>query len=332
MITTHGLTKIFDGTVAVDGLTVTIHPGEIFGILGPNGAGKTTTVRLLACLVAPTSGEATVAGFRVGRDNDRIRHLIGIVTESPGLYDRLSAWKNLEIYARLYGVDSVTRRIEKYLRLLDLWDRRHEPVGTFSKGMKQKVALARALVHEPTVLLLDEPTSGLDPKMTKTVRDFIEQLRDQGRTILLCTHNLDEAERLCDRILVLKTRAIAVDTPEALRHRLFGRRVIVTLRAVEEPILQALSSLPVVGGIRQQGRRLIIEVNDPENDNPLLVRTLVAAGAQIQFVTEEEHSLEDVYLKLIEEEMIAEGARLKDERRTPTRESPPHPDARREGT
>lgn len=308
MIATQRLTKIYDGTVALDSLTLTIHPGEIFGILGPNGAGKTTTVRVLACLIAPTSGEATIAGYRLGRDDQIIRRLIGIVTESPGLYERLSAWKNLDIYARLYGVKNAAAQVEKYLRLLDLWDRRHEPVGAFSKGMKQKVALARALVHEPRILLLDEPTSGLDPKTTKTVRDFIAQLRDEGRTILLCTHNLDEAERLCDRILVLKTRAVAVDRPEALRRRLFGRRVIVTLRTIDEPILRALRSLPVLGGIRQENHRLIIEVNDPENDNPLLVRALIEAGADVQFVTEEEHSLEDVYLKLIEEEAAAGDA------------------------
>lgn len=308
MITTTRLTKIYNGTIAVDSLTLTIDRGEIFGILGPNGAGKTTTVRLLACLIAPTSGEATIAGYRLGNDDHAIRRLIGIVTESPGLYERLSAWKNLDIYARLYGLTNAAVQVEKYLRLLDLWDRRQEPVGTFSKGMKQKVALARALVHEPPVLLLDEPTSGLDPKTTKTVRDFIAQLRDQGRTILLCTHNLDEAERLCDRILVLKTRALAVDTPEALRRRLFGRRVIVTLRSVDEPILRALRSLPVVGGLHQENHRLIVEVNDPEKDNPLLIRTLVEAGAEIQFVTEEEHSLEEVYLKLIEEEAAAGDA------------------------
>lgn len=308
MIATQRLTKIYNGTVALDGLTLTIHSGEIFGVLGPNGAGKTTTVRLLACLIAPTSGEATIAGYRLGRDDHIIRRLIGIVTESPGLYERLSTWKNLDIYARLYGVKNAAAQVEKYLRLLDLWDRRHEPVGTFSKGMKQKVALARALVHEPRILLLDEPTSGLDPKTTKTVRDFIAQLRDEGRTILLCTHNLDEAERLCDRILVLKTRAVAVDTPEALRRRLFGRRVVVTLRAIDEPILRALRSLPVVRDIRQENHRLVIEVNDPENDNPLLIRALVEAGADIQFVTEEEHSLEDVYLKLIEEGAAGGGA------------------------
>jgi ABC-2 type transport system ATP-binding protein len=302
MITTRQLTKQFDGKIAVDHLTLEIRAGEVFGLLGPNGAGKTTTVRMLACLIAPTSGEAVIGGYRVGEHDQEIRRRLGIVTESPGLYERLSTWKNLEIYAQLYGVRDVAGQMEKYVRLLDLWDRRHEPVETFSKGMKQKVALARALIHEPQVLLLDEPTSGLDPQMTKAVRDFIEELKGEGRTILLCTHNLDEAERLCDRILVLKTRPVAVDTPEALRHRLFGRRVILKLRQIDRPLMDALGSLDFVLGFHREDNQLIIELGDPENENPILVRYLVNAGAEIQFLTEEEHSLEEIYLKLIEEE------------------------------
>jgi len=308
MITTRQLTKVFDGKVAVDSLTLEISAGEVFGLLGPNGAGKTTTVRMLASLIAPTSGEAVVGGYRVGEQDREIRRMLGIVTEVPGLYERLSARKNLEIYAQLYGVKNVAHQVEKYLRLLDLWDRRDEAVETFSKGMKQKLALARALVHEPKVLLLDEPTSGLDPQMTKAVRDFIEELKGRGRTILLCTHNLDEAERLCDRILVLKTRAVAVDTPGALRHRLFGRRVILQLRSVNERVIEAIRSLDFVLSIEREDNKLIIALNDPENQNPILVRQLVSAGAEIQFLKDEEHSLEEIYLKLIEEE--AEAVRL----------------------
>jgi ABC-2 type transport system ATP-binding protein len=199
-------------------------------------------------------------------------------------------------------VGDVDGQVEKYIRLLELWDRRHDPVETFSKGMKQKVALARALIHEPQVLLLDEPTSGLDPQMTKAVRDFIEELKGEGRTILLCTHNLDEAERLCDRILVLKTRPVAIDTPEALRHRLFGRRVILKLRQIDRPLMDALSSLDFVLGFHREDNQLIVELGDPESQNPILVRHLVNAGAEIQFLTEEEHSLEEIYLKLIEED------------------------------
>ncbi len=302
MITTRELTKVYDGTVAVEALTMEIRSGEIFGLLGPNGAGKTTTVRMLAALISPTSGEALIEGYRVGEQDAAIRRLVGIVTEAPGLYERLSARENLEIYAKLYGVSNVARQVEKYLRLLELWDRRDDPVGTFSKGMKQKLALARALVHEPKVLLLDEPTSGLDPQMTKVVREFIADLKGQGRTILLCTHNLDEAERLCDRILVLKTRPIALDTPQALRRRLFGRRIIVTLEAVTDRILERVRALDFVLDVQQEDRRLLIALSDPERQNPILVRALVEVGAAIRFLTEEEHSLEEIYLRLIEEE------------------------------
>lgn len=302
MITTRELTKVYDGKVAVEALTMEIRSGEIFGLLGPNGAGKTTTVRMLAALISPTSGEAVIAGYRVGEQDAAIRRLVGIVTEAPGLYERLSARENLEIYAKLYGVSNVARQVEKYLRLLELWDRRDDPVGTFSKGMKQKLALARALVHEPKVLLLDEPTSGLDPQMTKVVREFIADLKGQGRTILLCTHNLDEAERLCDRILVLKTRPIALDTPQALRRRLFGRRIIVTLEAVTDRILECVRALDFVLDVQQEDRRLLIALSDPERQNPILVRALVEVGAAIRFLTEEEHSLEEIYLRLIEEE------------------------------
>ena len=165
----------------------------------------------------------------MGKDDAKIRGSVGILTESPGLYERLSAFYNLQLFAELYGCKDPKGQAEKYLRLLDLWDRRDTEAGTFSKGMKQKLAIARALLHEPPVVFLDEPTAALDPESAKTVRDFIETLRGQGRTIFLCTHNLDEAERLCDRIGVFKQRLIAVDTPDALRRQLFGRQTVVHL-------------------------------------------------------------------------------------------------------
>lgn len=204
MIHCRELTKQFESTVAVDRLTLDVNAGEVLGLLGPNGAGKTTTTRMLACLIRPTTGTAEIGGFTIGEADESIRRIIGITTEVPGLYERLSAMRNLEFFAELYGIDNATKRIEKYLRLLELWDRRNDRAGSFSKGMKQKLALARALIHEPKILLLDEPTSGLDPQVAQGVREFILQLKSEGRTILLCTHNLDEAARLCDRIAVLK--------------------------------------------------------------------------------------------------------------------------------
>ena len=172
VVRTEKLTKRFGALTAVDGIDLEVHEGEVFGFLGPNGAGKTTTLRLLCALIAPTSGTAEIAGFKLGRDDSKIRAAVGILTEQPGLYERQSAWDNLVFYATLYGLPTSVARAqaERYLRLMGLWERRTEPVVTFSRGMKQKMAIARAALHEPRVLFLDEPTTGLDPDAAKTVR------------------------------------------------------------------------------------------------------------------------------------------------------------------
>lgn len=301
MIETRGLTRRFNGLQAVDDLNLYVDEGEVFGFLGPNGAGKTTTVRMLACLIAPSAGEAMVNGLRVGQDDTAIRRCVGVLTESPGLYETLSAYQNLSFYTELYEVENSSRQVEKYLRMLDLWERRNEAVAGFSKGMKQKLAIARALIHEPKVLFLDEPTAGLDPQAAKIVRDFIEGLKSEKRTIFMCTHNLDEAERLCDRIAVLKTHLIAVDTPEHLRRQLFGRKTVVHLKAVEQSMVAAVRELSFVQNVEQVENTLLVTLSDPEEQNPLIVQKLVQAGAQIQFVNELKHSLEEVYLTLVEE-------------------------------
>jgi ABC-2 type transport system ATP-binding protein len=299
MIETHNLTKHFGETVAVDDLTLSIPSGEVFGFLGPNGAGKTTTVRMLTTLIAPTAGTATVAGYAVEGQQQDIRRHVGILTETPGLYDRLTAVRNLEIFARLYEVQDVNGQVERYLRMLGLWDRRHEAAGTFSKGMKQKLAIARALLHEPQILFLDEPSAGLDPEASRLVRDFVLELRSEGRIIFLTTHNLDEAERLCDRIAVFNQRLRVVDSPTGLRRRLYGRQVVFHLREVAEPYVTALSSLDSVQTVNQVDTKLVVSVAEPEKENPELIRALVAAGADIQFVGELRHSLEDIYLQLV---------------------------------
>lgn len=301
MIETRGLSKRFDETVAVEDLNLNVRQGEIFALLGPNGAGKTTTVRLLACLIAPTGGEATVAGYRVGRDNDAIRAQIGILTESPGLYDKLSALQNLTYFARLYGLSTGEGEaaVKRYLEMLGLWDRREEPVGGFSKGMKQKLAIARALLHEPKIVFLDEPTSALDPESAKVVRDFVAELKSEGRTIFLCTHNLDEADRLADRIGVMKQRLIQVDTPLNLKRRLYGRRIVIRLRTIDDALINSLKPLPFVKNIDRNENCLFLTLDDTDAMTPAAVRALVLAGGDIQSVTEERHSLEDVYLNLI---------------------------------
>src|SRR5438105_11976831 len=224
VVRTEKLTKRFGALTAVDGIDLDVHEGEVFGFLGPNGAGKTTTLRLLCALIAPSSGTAEIAGFRLGRDDARIRAAVGILTEQPGLYERQSAWDNLVFYATLYGLPPAVAKAqaERYLRLMGLWERRTEAVATFSRGMKQKMAIARAALHEPRILFLDEPTTGLDPDAAKTVRQFIAHIRGEGRTVFLCTHNLDEADRLCDRIAFFRRSVIRIDTPARLRAELYG--------------------------------------------------------------------------------------------------------------
>ncbi len=306
MIETKGLTKVFEikkgaDITAVQDLTLSVPEGEVFGFLGPNGAGKTTTVRMLTSLIGPTSGQAWVNGFQVGVNDQEIRRSVGILTESPGMYERLSASMNLEIYANLYDVDDVTGQVEKYLHMLGLWSRRDDPAGSFSKGMRQKLAIARALLHEPRVLFLDEPTSGLDPEAARLVRSFIEQLRGQGRTIFICTHNLNEADRLCDRIGIFKSHLIEVDTPENLREKLYGRKVVFHLRELDPVWVEGVKSLSGVKDVQVVEQKLLVGMDDPESVNPRIVRWLVAAGADILFVGELRHSLEEIYIQTIQE-------------------------------
>jgi ABC-2 type transport system ATP-binding protein len=305
MIRIEKLSKTFSGNKkqppirAVEELELDIQQGEVFGFLGPNGAGKTTTVRMLCSLIGPTSGRAWVNNYEIGKQNQQIRASVGILTEQPGMYDRLSAEKNLTIYAKLYGVQDVPGQVEKYLRMLGLWERRKDPAGSFSKGMKQKLAIARAILHEPATLFLDEPTAGLDPEAAKLVRDFIEDLKTEGRTIFLCTHNLDEADRLCNRIGVFKQRLIKVDTPNRMKTAVFGRQIEFRLKTAGALLLPAVKRLDFVKKAEIADNRLILGLDDPEENNPVMVKMLVEQGLDVQFVSEVRHSLEEVYLSLI---------------------------------
>ena len=302
MIQAEGLTKRFGDILAVDDLTLDVKKGEVFAFLGPNGAGKTTTVRMLVALIAPTAGRAWVNGYEIGQDDTEIRRGTGILTEAPGLYERLNAVQNLTLYAKLYEVDDVEGQVKKYLGMLGLWERRDEPVGGFSKGMKQKLAIARALLHEPPLLFLDEPTAALDPEASRLVRDFIGEVKAQGRTIFLCTHNLDEADRLADRIGIIKQRLIQVDSPTNLRRSLYGRRVIVDLVTATEAVQAAVRGLPFVREMEQDDHRLVISLDNPDEQNPTLVERIVAAGGKIRSVYELRHSLEDIYFTLVNED------------------------------
>src|ERR1700716_3074867 len=249
VLRTERLTKRFERLTAVEDLDIEVREGEVFGFLGPNGAGKTTTLRLLCALIAPTSGTAEVAGYRLGAQDERIRASVGILTEQPGLYGRQSAEDKLLFFAALFGLSpSVAReQTERYLRLMGLWDRRTEAVATFSRGMKQKMAIARAAIHEPRLIFLDEPTTGLDPDAARTVREFIAQIRGEGRTVFLCTHNLDEADRLCDRIAFFRRSVIRIDTPAKLRAELYGHAT--EFRIMPSPSADHLLKVQAVPGV-----------------------------------------------------------------------------------
>jgi len=305
MIRTENLSKTFSGNKkqppihAVEGLTLDIKQGEVFGFLGPNGAGKTTTVRMLCALIGATGGQAWVNNFEVGPQSQQVRASVGILTEQPGMYDRLSAEKNLTIYAKLYGVKDVPGQVEKYLRMLGLWERRKDPAGSFSKGMKQKLAIARAILHEPATLFLDEPTAGLDPEASKLVRDFVEELKTEGRTIFLCTHNLDEADRLCSQIGVFRQRLIKVDTPSRMKTAVFGRQVEFRLKHAEPAVVDMLRRFDFVKQAALEDKGLLLGLDNPEEANPIIVKALVEAGLDVQFVSEVRHSLEEVYFSLI---------------------------------
>jgi len=301
LIETENLTKMFGSVAAVEELTLRVEEGEVFGLLGPNGAGKTTTMRMLACLISKTSGEAKVGGYGIGSpESINIRRMVGVLPESVGLFDDLSAYKNLDFYGRLYERTEEQRRtrIEQLLTMFGLWEKRDVAVGTFSKGMKQKVAVARALIHDPSVIFLDEPTANLDPEASKTIRDFILELKREKRTVFLNTHNLDEAQRICDRIGIMKTKLLAVGRPEEMRDSLWGRKTVVQLERLTDAIVAAVQRLgPAKVEVRDS--ELVVEVSDPDTDNPDIVKAIVAAGGRIRFVSDLSPTLEDVYLRLV---------------------------------
>jgi ABC-2 type transport system ATP-binding protein len=301
-LTADGLGRMFDDRWAVRGVSLAVHRGEVVGLLGPNGAGKTTIVRMLTALIRPTEGTATVDGFDVREDPESVRTRVGILTETPGLYDKLSATANLDFFGRLYGLTAEVRaeRIERYLRLFSLWDRRDDLAATFSKGMKQKLAIARALLHDPSVVFLDEPTAALDPEAAFIVREAIETLRKAGRTIVLATHNLDEADRLCDRIAFIRAGLLRIDSPASLRGALGGHGLSVRLReAPSVDQLAAVHAISTVRGTEMADGVLRVGADEPETAAPEVIRALVATGADIVEVRPEQASLERVYFQIM---------------------------------
>jgi ABC-2 type transport system ATP-binding protein len=302
VIQTEALTRVFGTHTAVDNLTLEVNAGEIFGFLGHNGAGKTTTVRLLNGLLEPTHGHARVLGFDPITQGPQLRQRTGVLTETPSLDDRMTAYENLAIYAAIYGLPrSITRtRVNELLTIFGLSDRMHDRVAGYSKGMKQRLALARALVHQPDLIFLDEPAAGLDPVVTRQLHDLILHLsRDEGKTIFLCTHNLGEAQKLCQRVAVLqKGRLLALGTPSQLARDLVSE-IRLTLeidpsqadlaaellaRFTSKPLVLEASGLAVAGIVRDQ--------------IPDVITTLVSAGVRLYRVNHDEPTLEDVYFTL----------------------------------
>ena len=307
-LTVEHLTKRFGDRVAVDDVSFTVAAGEVFGFLGPNGAGKTTTVRMLGTLIAPTSGSAVVAGLPLAPANGvEIRQRIAVMPEAPGLYLRLTVAENLEFFAGLYGIRDPSR-IRDALEAVGLQARADDLAGNLSKGLRQRVGLARALLTDPAVLFLDEPTSGLDPVATRDVQRLIDGLRDRGVTVFLTTHRLEEAERLCDRVAILNTTLRTIGRTDELRDRMFRKRLLVTTRAPLPDAASVLDGLPGVTGWEANGSsQYEIAVTDAKLAAPAVARALVAGGADILSLGEARHSLEGVYLELISEDVEATG-------------------------
>ncbi|MFH1007707.1 MAG: ABC transporter ATP-binding protein [Candidatus Latescibacterota bacterium] len=301
-VETSQLTRSFGNRDAVRELTLAVAPGEIFGLLGPNGSGKTTTIRMLLGLIAPSSGEAHVLGCDVKSASQQIRERTGALMEHDGLYERLSARENLSYFARIYGIgkDAERTRISELLHGMGLSDRGDEPVSRWSKGMKRKLAMARALVHDPRMVFLDEPTSGLDPLGAKEVRDTIRKMAgESGKTFFLCTHNLNEAERLCSRVGVLhRGKLIACGGPEEIRADVSCPVIRLGVRGANGGMRADIGALAFVKSVKISGEEVVVELDDLSRTGEV-VRFLAGRGADIYRVEPVQRSLEEVFLELV---------------------------------
>jgi len=303
VIDTENLTKKFGELTAVDNLTIHVNDGEVFGFLGPNGAGKTTTVRMLCCLISNTSGSAKIGEYEISNKKDalKIRKIIGLVPDNVGLSEHLTAYDNLDFYGKIYDCSESQRkeRNKRFLEMLGLWDKRNVLTGTFSKGMKQKLAIARALIHDPQVLFMDEPTANLDPEAAKTVREFILQLKKEKKTIFLNTHNLDEAQRICDRVAIMNTSLRAIGTPQDLERSVSGKKTVIGLeQQVNDAVLAVLKKLSLKN-LSASGDTITFDVEDPNKENSPVIEAIVLAGGHVRSINVVGSTLEDTYLKLV---------------------------------
>jgi ABC-2 type transport system ATP-binding protein len=301
MIETFQLTKNFNEFVAVDGVTLKVKAGQVLALLGPNGAGKTTTVRMLTSILRPTRGWAKIAGYDVVNDAEKVRAVVGVLTENHGLYGRMRAGEYLDFFGQLYGMKPVRRRerIAALLEQFGLTNHRNRRIGEFSKGMRQKLALARALLHSPPVLLLDEPTSAMDPESARLVRDAIQELRSGERAVIICTHNLVEAEELADQIAIIRRgKIIALGSSQALKQKLLGpgefeAQLAAPFRKLPVGLTEAIE-------IREQGETWFrYRSAQPERDNPLVLKILLQANMPVISLRPAPRSLEQVYLRAV---------------------------------
>lgn len=304
MIEISSLTRVYGSTVGVEDLTFNVNDSEIFALLGPNGSGKTTTLRLMTGLISPTNGYVSIDGMKTGETSNlsKIHRNVGILPEVPGHYENLTAYRNLQFYGKMYGMNDneIDARIKDLMVEFELWDKRDHAVATFSKGMKQKLAIIRTVIHDPKYVFLDEPLSGLDPEASRFVRDYMKSMKKDGKTVILSTHDLDDADKLSDRVAVVKNRLLAIDTPTALKQQAFKRSVVFHLASVVGLNLDELEAMPFVNSARIVKGSLVMEVDSPEDNNPDIASYLMSKSFRIQFIGEIRRSLEDVYLSIVE--------------------------------
>ncbi|MBA7559076.1 ABC transporter ATP-binding protein [Candidatus Atribacteria bacterium 1244-E10-H5-B2] len=303
MITVENLTKKFETITAVENISFNINESEIFGFLGPNGAGKTTTIRMLSTLISQTSGKMTIDNRSPESDGEYIRSIIGLLTESPGMYEKISAYDNLDYYSSFYSISNTIRKnnIKKYLKMFDLWDRKDDLAGTYSKGMKQKLALSRALIHKPKILFLDEPTAGLDPESAHMVRNFIESLKKEKTTVFLCTHNLGEASNLSDRVCIIKRKIIRIATLSELQSDDKNKRVEILFTDDADRYIKLMEEIDEIKNIQTDKNKATLVIEKPEISNPIIIKKLVDSGAGVLYFNEIKTTLEEIYLDLIKD-------------------------------
>jgi ABC-2 type transport system ATP-binding protein len=306
-ISVEGLTRTFGKIIAVDHISLEVNEGEVFGFLGPNGAGKTTTVRMLCSLLKPDEGRATVGGHDIVKEGSEVRRSVGLLPEPElsGLYERMTPIENLEFFAKLYDLPErqAKSRAKELLDMMDLWGRRNDRVATFSRGMRQKLSIARALIHDPMILFMDEPTTGLDPAAAKSFREFIATLCKQlNRTVFLCTHNLPEADMICDRIAIINNGRLAtIGETSELKKSLWKKRVftVTMLPGFNRVAIEKLSDFGSIENLRLKKNILQYETDDPEKVNPIVVEKIMETGGAIVTLQEERRTLEDIYMKII---------------------------------